>query len=139
MDNVKAQIFVRLLFIHIRSLTTWTQFHLDTEKAYERAFDVLHLTEEMLQALGQQPTTDSCEDWQEAYNLIEELRQIIKDDIKSNKDEWYDDELRWLSRIWTKLSWKFLQYTEKQEEEEEKETTNEETKETQKSKLIPNQ
>ena len=93
----------------------------------------------MLQALGQQPTTDSCEDWQEAYNLIEELRQIIKDDIKSNKDEWYDDELRWLSRIWTKLSWKFLQYTEKQEEEEEKETTNEETKETQKSKLIPNQ
>lgn len=113
------QIYKRLLEIHIQSFTTWTQFHKDTEEAYNLAFDVFHLNSEMKQALWQEPTTDCEENGQEAYNLIEEMKAINESLVKANKDIWFDNNLRTLAEKLTLMCWKFRQYTEAQEEEEE--------------------
>ena len=117
----KKQIFDRLLAIHIESKTTGSQYHKDTEKAYEFAFDAFHTTEEMKQDLGLSQASD-CEDTgQEAYDLIENLKAIIEKDVKQNKDIGYDNRLRGLAERATDLCGTFKQYTKEQEEEEDTE------------------
>ena len=113
-------IYIRLLCIHIQSLTTGSQFHKDTERAYETLFDTAHPILEMLQALGAMPTTDCEEDWQEAYDLIEEAKTIVEWLVKSNKDIWYDNLLRGKLEDLNMLCGTFKQYTKEQDEEEEK-------------------
>ena len=127
--NRLLQIYIRLLIIHIQSFTTWTQFHKDTERAYEELFDIFHPIQEMLQAMGQEPTTDWCEDWQEAYDLIEEAKTIVEWLVKWNKDIWYDNLLRTKLENLNLLCGTFKQYTKEMEEEEEQEDITEETTE----------
>ena len=117
----KKEIFQRIFDIHVQSKTTGTQFHKDTEKAYELAFDYMHLTSEMEQNLDEAETTDSCESWQEVYNLLQELKSMNEKTVKENEDIGYDDELRGLARRLTDICWTFRQYTTKAEEEEETE------------------
>lgn len=134
MDKRKVKIFLRLLEIHIGSKTTGTQFHKDTEKAYELAFDHLHLTEEMKQNLWVGITTTCDENWQESYDLLKELKVINEEEVKSNEDIGYDDELRGLARRMTDLCGTFKQYTKEIEEDEEEE---EEPKKVEVKRTIP--
>ena len=124
------QIYKRLLEIHIQSFTTWTQFHKDTEEAYNTLFDVFHAISEMQQALWQEPTTDCCDNGQESYDLIEEAKSINEKLVKSNKEIWFDNLLRSLSEKLVLLCWNFKQYTKEMDDEEEQE-------EIQEPKLMP--
>ena len=123
--NRLIQIYTRLLVIHIQSLTTGTQFHKDTERAYEELFDTAHPILEMQQALGQEPTTCAEETGQEAYDLIEEAKAIVEWLVKEDKDNGYDNLLRTKLESLTMLCWTFQQYTKEQDEEEEQEEVDE--------------
>ena len=126
-NNRLLVIYIKLLCIHIKSLTTWTQFHKDTERAYEELFDVFHPIQEMMQALWQEPTSDCEENGQEAYDLIEEAKGIVEWLVKGNKDIGYDNLLRTKLESLTMLCWTFKQYTEKEEEDDEQEEMEENT------------
>jgi translation initiation factor 2 alpha subunit (eIF-2alpha) len=55
-------IFKELLAeIHIPTKTTDTQFHKDSEEAYELAFDIFHLVSEMNQDIEKDPSVDEDE------------------------------------------------------------------------------
>lgn len=131
------QAYKRALMIHIQSLTTWTQFHKDTERAYETLFDVFHTIAEMKQAISDEEVRSDCDtDGQEIYDLIEVVKSEVEWIIKSNNDIWYDDLLRGHARELTMLCGTFKQYkteTETEETEEEEEET-----ETPKQKNIMN-
>lgn len=90
------QIFARLLAIHIATKTVNTPFHSDTEKAYTLAFDIDHQIREMRQDLE----IDACSEVEdvatESYDLAEELKAYLKDEIKTNKDIGMDNLLRTL-------------------------------------------
>ena len=126
MDRL-LQIHNRLLQIHIESKTTGTQFHKDTEKAYELAFDVFHLLSEMRQNLWLDENTDCEESGQEAYDLLEEMKSFVYDLAASNKDVGYDNLIRSLAERLADMCGTFKQYTKKQEEEEEQEEIDEES------------
>ena len=127
--------FLRLLEIHIQSKTTWTQFHKDTERAYELAFDCFHLLSEMLQDLWNEPTTDEDKSGQESYDLLESLQNTINDMIDNNKNKWFDNRLRTLSERLVDMCWTFRQYTDEEEPEEEKDDKEEEPEEETKSEM----
>lgn len=115
--------FLRLLEIHIQSKTTGTQFHQDTEKAYELAFDCHHLSSEMEQDLWVEPTTDEDRNWQETYDLLEWLKDELQKRIDGNEDIWYDNRLRGLYERVTDMCGTFRQYVKEEEEETETEET----------------
>ena len=121
-NNRLLKIYIRMLVIHIQSLCTWTQYHKDTERAYETLFDTAHPILEMLQALWQEPTTDCEDSWQEAYDLIEEAKGIVEELVRWNKDLGYDNLLRGKLEDLNMLCGTFQQYTFKQEDEEQTET-----------------
>ena len=115
--NRLLQIYVRLLIIHIQSFTTGTQFHKDTEKAYDLLFDTFHTIQEMLQATGQTPTTNCDNDGKEAYDLIEEAKEIVIGLVEDNEDIGYDNLLRGKVEDLNLLCGTFKQYTEENDME----------------------
>lgn len=110
--------FLKLLFIHIMSKTTGSQFHKDTEKAYEWAFDCLHLTHEMEQDLWLVETTNQEKSGQESYDLIEAIKKELEDMVEENDNIWYDNRLRGLVERWVDLCGTFRQYTKEEDKEE---------------------
>lgn len=90
------QIFARLLAIHIATKTVNTPFHSDTEKAYTFAFDIDHQVREMRQDLALDACSEVEEVAPEAYDLVEELKKYLADEIKANKDIGMDNLLRGL-------------------------------------------
>ena len=75
------EIYKRLLEIHIASKTACKNFHADTETAYDLAFDCFHLTEEMKQNLGEAKPLTPEDAEQEAYDLMEELKTLLKEEM----------------------------------------------------------
>lgn len=90
------QIFARLLAIHIVTKTVDTPFHNDTEKAYTLAFDIDHQIREMRQDLALDNPSQVDDVAKEAYDLVEELKKYLADEIKTNKDIGMDNLMRGL-------------------------------------------
>ena len=126
MDNRLLKIYTRLLEIHIATKTTNSPFHRDTETAYNTAFDCLHLIAEMKQDL-QMDNSLTCEEVaQETYNLVEEIKDILKENI--DWDIWMDNLVRWLYQDVNSICWTLRGYV-KEEKEEGYEEEQEEPKE----------
>ena len=88
-------IFQELLMeIHIPTKTTDTQFHKDSEKAYELAFDIAHLIAEMNQDIEEAESIEVDKVGPRAYELVEELKDILTEEIVNNDDIGKDNLLR---------------------------------------------
>lgn len=90
--------FGRLLEIHIKTKTTDKNgFHSDTKAAYEKAFDVMHDIAELKQDQLMEAPYKVEDVAQEAYDLLEEIKEYIYEKIGQNTDYAMDELLRWLA------------------------------------------
>ncbi len=113
-------IFVRALDnAHIPSITVDGPYHSDTEELYQLAFDFYHMMKEARQNLGLDEAVEVCDVAQETYDMAEEMKEIIDEEIKSNKDTGYDNILRGFAEKAIAVCGKMRRYQRKAEKEEE--------------------
>ena len=83
-----------LLDVHIPTKTKDKNLHEDSQEAYEFAFRVVHDVLEARQDSGVDKAVSCEEAGQNAYELVEELKGIVLELVKSNKDVAIDNLLR---------------------------------------------
>lgn len=94
MDRI-FKIFERLFTIHVETKTIDETFHKATERWYELAFKAFHKVQERRQDLKLDNPVDNLHEVQlESYDLLEELKKIIEEEIDSKQTKWYDNLLR---------------------------------------------
>jgi hypothetical protein len=88
-------IFKELFVLHVLTKTTDTVFHeIVSKKNYEKAFEIVHSIYEARQNIGLDSSIDCEEAGERSYNCIVELKSIIEEMVKSNKDIGLDNMLR---------------------------------------------
>lgn len=114
-------IFQKLLVdIHIPTKTENTQFHKDSEQAYELAFDIFHLVSEMNQDIEEDRSVEVSEVGPEAYELVERLKEILKEEIDNNDDIGKDNLLRSLYERANGVCGIMRQYSKEEYDEDDK-------------------
>lgn len=113
------EIFKKLLVdIHIPTKTENTQFHKDSEGAYELAFDCFHLIKEMNQDIEEDEEVEVKEVGAEAYSLVERIKEILAEEISNNDDIGKDNLLRGLYERANSICGTMRQYSKEEEDEE---------------------
>jgi len=99
MDKRIARLFeinTRMTQIHIGVKTVDNLFHKATEAFYLKTFDVVHQIAEKRQDVKADKPMDCEIAEQEAYDLLEETKDILKELIDENTTIWEDNLLRGL-------------------------------------------
>ena len=124
--NRKLQIYIELLLLHIWTKTICPLFHEKSQDWYELGFDIIH---EILEKNQDLEIDEVAEEWyeQKAYDLLEEYKTILEEEIDSNDAIGKDNLLRWL---YDKVDFACgnARWFIKEEQEEDYEETDEEIK-----------
>lgn len=87
------EVYKRLFILHIETKTIDSQFHEKSQEFYEEMFAIVHEIAEKRQDIEADAPTDA-KYWKEAYDLIEESKQIIEKMINTKNTPWMDNLLR---------------------------------------------